>query len=67
MENKELNNSLTSDDLGIVTGGENVGHTAFITCPYCGSGETWLVKGNELIIKEISAETDDPAAVTDNK
>ena len=37
------------------------------TCPYCGSGETWLVKGNEVIIKEISAETDDPAAVTDNK
>ena len=36
MENKELNNSLTSDDLGIVTGGEKVGHTAFITCPACG-------------------------------
>ena len=24
-------------------------------CPYCGSGETWLVKGNECIIKEIEA------------
>lgn len=22
-------------------------------CPYCHSGETWLVKGNECIIKEI--------------
>ncbi len=22
-------------------------------CPYCGSGETWLVKGNECIIKQI--------------
>ena len=26
------------------------------TCPYCGSGETWLLKGNECIIKEIEAE-----------
>ncbi|MBQ3921429.1 MAG: hydrogenase maturation nickel metallochaperone HypA [Firmicutes bacterium] len=25
-------------------------------CPYCGSGETWLVQGNECIIKEIEAE-----------
>ena len=25
-------------------------------CPYCGSGETWLLKGNECIIKEIEAE-----------
>lgn len=23
------------------------------TCPYCGSGETWLLKGSECIIKEI--------------
>ena len=37
------------------------------TCPHCGSGETWLVQGNEVIIKEISAETDDPAAVTDTR
>ena len=22
-------------------------------CPFCGSGETWLIKGNECIIKEI--------------
>lgn len=29
-------------------------------CPYCGSYETWLVKGNECIIKEIEAETGDP-------
>ncbi len=26
------------------------------TCPYCGSGETWLLQGNECIIKEIEAE-----------
>ena len=26
------------------------------TCPYCGSGETWLVSGNECTIKEIEAE-----------
>ena len=25
-------------------------------CPYCHSGETWLLKGNELIIKEIEAK-----------
>ena len=26
------------------------------TCPYCGSGETWLQEGNECIIKEIEAD-----------
>ncbi len=26
------------------------------TCPYCGSGETWLLKGNECIIREIEAD-----------
>ena len=25
-------------------------------CPYCHSGETWLITGNEVIIKEITAE-----------
>ena len=25
-------------------------------CPYCHSGETWLMKGNECVIKEIVAE-----------
>ena len=25
-------------------------------CPHCGSAETWLLKGNECIIKEIEAE-----------
>ena len=25
-------------------------------CPYCHSGETWLLKGNECIIKEIEAQ-----------
>ncbi|NLZ72195.1 MAG: hydrogenase maturation nickel metallochaperone HypA [Clostridiaceae bacterium] len=28
-------------------------------CPYCHSGYTWLVKGNECVIKEVEAETDD--------
>ena len=35
------------------------------TCPYCGSGETWLVKGNECIIKEIEAEIDETAGDND--
>ena len=26
------------------------------TCPCCGSGETWLLRGNECIIKQIEAE-----------
>jgi len=26
------------------------------TCPFCHSGETWLLKGNECVIKEIEAE-----------
>ena len=26
------------------------------TCPHCGSGETWLLKGHEFIIKEIEVE-----------
>ena len=25
------------------------------TCPHCGSGKTWLLKGNELNIKQIEA------------
>ena len=25
------------------------------TCPYCGSGSTWLLTGNEVNIKEIEA------------
>ena len=28
-------------------------------CPYCHSGETWLVRGNECVIKEIEAEDED--------
>ena len=27
-------------------------------CPHCGSGETWLVQGNECVIKEIEAESE---------
>ncbi len=26
------------------------------TCPFCGSGETWLQQGNECVIREIEAE-----------
>lgn len=26
------------------------------TCPHCGSGETWLLKGSECMIKEIEVE-----------
>ncbi len=29
-------------------------------CPYCHSGETWLLKGNECIIKQIEAEEEEP-------
>ena len=31
-------------------------------CPYCHSGETWLLKGNECIIKQIEAEEEPPSA-----
>jgi len=27
-------------------------------CPYCHSGETWLIRGNECVIKEIEARTE---------
>ncbi len=38
--------------------GKTYGTVAFgRTCPFCGSGETWLVRGNECVIKEIEAET----------
>ena len=37
-------------------------------CPHCGSKETWLIQGNECIIKEIEAETapveEDPDAAS---
>ena len=33
-------------------------------CPHCGSGRTWLLRGNEMMIKEVEVydeeETDDP-------
>lgn len=29
------------------------------TCPYCNSEKTWLITGNETIIKEVEAETSD--------
>jgi len=30
-------------------------------CPYCHSGETWLLRGNECVIKEIEAEGEEDA------
>ena len=33
------------------------------TCPHCGSGKTWLLRGNEMRIKQI--EVEDPAADDD--
>lgn len=32
-------------------------------CPNCGSKETWLIQGNECIIKEIEAETADEESI----
>lgn len=29
------------------------------TCPYCGSEETWLLQGNEFVIREIEIRGDD--------
>ena len=29
------------------------------TCPHCGSGKTWLLRGNEMMIKEIEVEDAD--------
>jgi hydrogenase nickel incorporation protein HypA/HybF len=31
------------------------------TCPHCGSGRTWLLRGNEMRIKEIEVEDQQPA------
>ena len=30
------------------------------TCPYCGSGNTWLHQGNEMNIKQIEVEDEAP-------
>ncbi len=31
-------------------------------CPYCGSEETWLLRGNECVISEIEAECEEESA-----
>ena len=36
------------------------------TCPHCGSTETWLIQGNECIIKEIEAETPEETKGTED-
>ena len=32
------------------------------TCPWCGSGETWLIQGNETNIREIAVPDDEEQA-----
>ncbi len=32
------------------------------TCPHCGSGETYLLQGQEVMIKQIETPDEDPAA-----
>lgn len=34
-------------------------------CPYCHSGETWLLEGNECVIKEIEAEEEESSSPED--
>lgn len=34
-------------------------------CPFCGSYETWLITGNQCVIKEIEAMTEDDVAQSD--
>lgn len=31
------------------------------TCPHCGSGETYLLQGQEVMIKQIETPEEDPA------
>ena len=31
------------------------------TCPHCGSGETYLLQGQEVMIKQIETPDEDPA------
>lgn len=35
------------------------------TCPHCGSGNTWLLKGNEMNIKQIEVEDNPEAPAND--
>ena len=34
------------------------------TCPHCGSGNTWLLRGNEMMIKEVEVEDTDAESDT---
>lgn len=36
-------------------------------CPYCHSAETWLVQGDQCIIKEIEAETEEDEAEAEDE
>lgn len=36
-------------------------------CPYCHGGNTWLITGNECVIKEVEAETDNAVEVEEKK
>ena len=37
------------------------------TCPYCGSGNTWLQQGNEMNIKQIEVEDLEEGGNTDDE
>ena len=34
------------------------------TCPHCGSGETYLLQGQDVMIKQIETPDEDPADAT---
>lgn len=36
-------------------------------CPYCHSMNTWLLTGNETVIREVEAETDDEEGTEEQK
>ena len=55
------NSELVLETIPAVTGGDSCKREYETVkygkeCPYCHSGETWLLRGNECIIKEIEAE-----------
>ena len=33
-------------------------------CPHCGSGKTWLLRGNEMMIKEVEVEDVDESEIS---
>ena len=56
-----VNSELVLETIPAVTWCDNCKHTYETVkygkeCPFCHSGETWLLRGNECVIKEIEAE-----------